>query len=68
MASSLYHTVVTQESKGQEWAVEFGSYSKAEAKNEAALLKESGEFYKVKIITTAADQTSIDAARKALSL
>lgn len=68
MTPSLYYTVVTQESKGQEWTIEFGSYSKAEAHSEAALLKESREFYKVKIITTAADQASIDAARKALSL
>lgn len=68
MESKTYFTVVTQEEKGQPWAVEFGSFSKREAHSEMMLLKESGIFKKVRILTTSADQNSIDAARKALPL
>lgn len=68
MTPRLYHTVVSQESKGQEWAIEFGSFSKTEAKEELQSLKESGQFHKVRILTTPADQNSINEARKALPL
>lgn len=68
MTIRLYHSVVSQESKGQEWAIEFGSFSKAEAKEEMQNLKESGQFHKVRILTTQADQNSINAAREALPI
>lgn len=68
MTTRLYHTVVSQESKGQEWAIEFGSFSKAEAKEELQSLKDSGQYARVRILTTQADQNSINAARKALPL
>lgn len=65
--AKYYYTVVTQDEKGGTWAVDFGDYDRAVAKEEAQLLKDAGQVYAVRVIKTTPEQEAIIAAVAALN-
>ncbi|WP_316235074.1 MULTISPECIES: hypothetical protein [unclassified Bradyrhizobium] len=58
-----YYTLVSRETKGSPWVIEFGDYSRAVVADERNDMKD-GDYcdHAFKILTTLDDQASIDAA------
>lgn len=57
-----YYTVIAKETMGDAWAAQFGDYDRNTAQDELMDMHDSGDWFKLKLITTENNQQAVDEA------